>query len=295
MTLISSEQAGEEFEELKTKVEKNVGNIIEKDDDWYYGDKKYLTNSSMGHLIEGGPQTLQAYYEKERKETEAFIFGKAIHCYLLEPDMFSSRYYCFDDTELCIKASGEDWEAKNKKPRNTKIYKEGYAAILEANSDRDMLSEKDLNSVKAMVNKLMQNKQIRELVESAYSREVIYSKVIDGVEVKCKVDSIKPAHFILDYKSTKDPATLKNAYKAMRKYHYDRQGAFYLDITDCDTFYFLFQEKTFPYTFCLAELSPESREIGTEKYKFGLDMYKRFFKNGHPMKNVESYFENGMI
>ena len=104
MTLISSEQAGEEFEEFQKTADEKVGNIIEKDDDWYYNDKKYLTNSSMGELIKGGPQTLQAYYETEKKDTDAFIFGRAIHCYLLEPDMFSARYYSFDDTDLCLRA-----------------------------------------------------------------------------------------------------------------------------------------------------------------------------------------------
>lgn len=295
MTLISSEQAGEKFEEFKHNAEEKIGNIIEANDDWYYKDKKHLTNSSMDHLIKGGPQTLEAYYEKGSEDKASYIFGRAIHCYLLEPDMFNSRYYSFDDTDLCIKASGVDWKVKNKKPKATKTYKEGLAKIMEENSHRHLLSIEDISRIQAMVNKIMEHKQIRDLLEAAYKRETIYSKTINGVKCKIKVDSIKPGTFILDYKSTKDAATLANAAKAMRQYNYDRKGAFYRDVALVDTFYFLFQEKTYPFTFCLAELSPESYEIGREKYMFGLEMYKRFFKDGYANKEVASFYEVGTI
>lgn len=290
--LVPSDEA-KDFLEHQETFDKNEGSIIDKSDQWYYGDQKYVTNSHLGQILKGGPQTLKAYYEKGQKDTDTFIFGRAAHCLLLEPDAFNGRFYGIDDTEICIEASGSDWKSQNKSPRSTKKYKEWLAKIVEENKHRQMLSLEDITAITDMVDKAMGYKQVRELVESANKREVIYAKQMLGVNCKIKVDAINTGNFILDYKTSKDPATLFNFGKSARTYKYPRQGSFYSDVAGVDSFWFLVQEKTYPYTVCLAELSPNTREEGQKEYQLGLEMYKEhFIKNP---KGIDSFLEMGSI
>jgi hypothetical protein len=283
--LIPSTEA-EGFLEHQKNYDKNEGNIIDKDDAWYYADKKHVSNTHLGKILSGGPQTLKAYYERGQKDTEAFLFGRAAHCLLLEPDAFNNRFYAVDDTEKCLEIGG-------KVPRNTKIYKEWMAGIMEENKHRHRLSLEDITAITDMVDKAMSYKQVREMVESAHKREVIYQKKLLNVDCKIKVDAINPSNFILDYKTSREAATLFNFQKSVRSYHYDRQGAFYRDVAGVDSFWFLVQEKTYPYTVCLAELCPDSYEQGQKKYQLGLEMYiNHFIKNP---KKIDSFLEMGSV
>lgn len=274
------------YNENQANYDKNSGSIIEKDDAWYYEDKKFVSNSHLGQILKGGPQTLKAYYERGQKDTAAFTFGRAAHCLLLEPDAFIGRYYAVDDTEKCLEIGGA-------RPTATKVYKEWIAEIEADNTHRELLSLSDMNTITDMIDKAMGYKQVRELVESANKREVIYQKNLMKVPCKIKVDAINTNNFILDYKTSKDPATLFNFGKTMKNYSYDRQGAFYRDVAGVDSFWFLVQEKTYPYTVCLAEMSPDSYEIGQKKYQLGLEMYSKHFLQNP--KGIDSFLEMGSV
>ena len=286
MNMIASDQV-KDFMSHRDNYDPNEENIINKDDDWYYNDKKYITNSQLSKLIHGGPQHLQMYREEGQKETDALIFGRAQHCLLFEPDFFPSRFYSIDDSDICEEIGGA-------RPRTTKKYKEWLEPILEDNKHRQLLPIADLESIKNMIDKALSHKQVREYVESAKQKEVIYKGKIKGIDCKIKVDAINPGNFILDYKSTKDPAMIQNFLKAAKyKYHYDRQGAFYEDISLTKNFWFIVQEKTYPYTVCIAELSRPTKDEGVKKYMQALEMYHyHFIKNP---KKINDYIEVGSI
>lgn len=285
MTLIPSTEA-EDFMDHQKNYDKNESRIIDKDDNWYYNDKTHVTNSHLSQLIKGGPQYLKSYYERGQEDTATFAFGRAAHCLLLEPEAFNQRFYSIDDSEICNDIGG-------KRPTATNAYKEWLDKIKSENTHRQLLSLDDFTAINNMVDKAMGYSQVRELVESASKREVIYSKNIRGINTKCKVDAINPSNFILDYKTTREPATLRNFSYSAKKYSYPRQGAFYRDITGVDSFWFLVQEKTYPYTVCLAELSPDSYEEGQIQYQDALDAYKLHFINNP--KLIDSYLEMGSI
>ena len=286
MNILTPSDKNEDFMEHQKNYDKNESNIIMKDDDWYYNDKKYVTNSHLGMLLKGGPQHLKAYYEGEQKDTPALIFGKAQHCLLFEPELFQTRFYALDDTEICKEIGG-------KKPRGTTAYREWLTKVREENIGKQEIKFEDMRNINNMINKAMSYKQVREMVESAYKKEVIYQKEIKGINAKCKVDSINPSNFILDYKSTKDPATLFNAPNIIRKHGYNRQAAFYRDITGARSFWFLIQEKTYPYTVCLVEQSETSYEEGVGMYELGLDMYRKHFIENPG--GIDDYLEIGMV
>ena len=290
--IVASDEHPEYMDMLK-KYDKNEGNIIDQDDLWYYADKKFVTNSHLGQIIKGGPQTLKAYYERGQEDTSTFAFGRAAHCLLLEKDAFNGRYYSIDDTEICIKASGKNWKREGKKPKATTVYKEWLFKIKEENKHRELLSIEDYSDIVNMVDKAMSYPLVRQLVEAADKRETIYHKEIDGVKCKIKTDAINPSNFILDYKTSSDAATLNNFRKSFNNYNYDRQGAFYSKVAGVKDFWFLVQEKTYPYTVCLAQLSVPSRDAGIVKYTYGLNLYRKHFLE-NPL-GIDKFLEVGQI
>jgi len=295
MNILTPSNENEDFMEYQKGYDKNENNIISKDDFWYYNDKKFITNTHLGKILKGGPQHLKAYYEKkEQKETDALIFGRAQHCLLFEPEMFNGRFYAIDDAEICVEASGKHWKALGKNPRATKLYKSWLSELKAENTHRQELSMVDMVSIKNMIDKAMSYKQVREMVEAAHKREVIYHKEIKGINAKCKVDSINPTNFILDYKSTKDPGNLYNAPFIIKKYRYQRQASFYRDITGVRSFWWIIQEKTYPYTVCLVEQSEDGYQEGCKEYELGLEMYRKHFIDGKP-EDIDNYLEIGMV
>jgi hypothetical protein len=279
--------------EFLHKYDKNEKNIIDQDDLWYYADKKFVTNSHLGQIIKGGPQTLKAYYERGQEDTATFAFGRAAHCLMLEKDAFNGRYYSIDDAEICAEASGKDWKKMGKSPRSTKIYKTWLSKIKSENAHRELLSIEEYSAINNMVDKAMSYPLIREMVEAASGREVIYHKEMEGVNCKIKVDAINPSNFILDYKTSAEAATINNFRKSVKGYSYDRQGAFYSDVAGVKSFFFLVQEKTYPYTVCLVELSPPSKDEGRIKYQNGLRLYKTHFLDNP--RSIDQYLETGSI
>jgi hypothetical protein len=286
MTLISSDEAEDFMKDQKT-FDKNESKILDWTDGKYYSDTKFVTNSHLGKLIEGGPQHLKMYYEKGGSEdTDAMIFGIAAHCLLLEPEAFDGRFYAIDDTEKCLEIGG-------KRPRTTNKYKEWLEPIISENAHRQLLSLDDIQTIKDMIDRAMSYKQVREMVESANIRERVYQSELEGVGCKIKVDAINTSNFILDYKTMRDPAIIQNAQKTLRQRRYGRQGAFYKDVAKVDTFWFLFQEKTYPYTVSLAQLSQGSYEEGQEQYKNALGIYKHHFINNYD--KIDDFLEVGMV
>ncbi len=275
-----------EYMKQQQTYDKNQGNIIDKSDEWYYNDKTFVSNSHLSKLLSGGPQHLKAYYEHGQKDTPAMIFGRAQHCLLFEPEWFSKRFFAIDDEEICEEIGGS-------RPRSTSKYKEWKEILISENQGKQEIGLEDMTDIKNMIDKAMSYKQVRELVESAYKKEVIYQKDLKGVKCKCKTDAINPSNFILDYKSTRHPATLFNWPKIERERRYNRQASFYKDITGVKSFWFIVQEKTYPYTVCLVEQSEESYIKGCEEYEFGLDMYKKHFIENP--QGIDNFLEMGIL
>jgi hypothetical protein len=284
--IIVSSSDNEDFMKYVKNYDKNKSNIIEKDDEWYYNDKKFVTNTHLGKIIEGGPQKLQAYYQYGGKDNSNFIIGRALHCYLLEKELFNSRYIVIDDTDIKNDIGGA-------RPNATKLYKEWYNNIIELNPNKEALSLEEFDTIKNMIDRAMSYKQLEDLVNAATKKETIYHKTINGVNCKCKVDGINPTNFLLDYKSTSKDATIYNFKKSLYSFGYDRAASFYKDITGVNSFWFIVQQKHYPYTVCLAEVSETTFEEGRNKYMKALDEYKKHFMLNPGI--IDKYLEMGSI
>ncbi len=289
--MIPSNEAEEFMNELSNH-DPNQDGVLDWDDEQYFADKKYVTNSHLKKLNEGGPQHLKAYHEFGQKETEAMKFGSAFHCLILEPDAFDGRYFAIDDSEKCVEVSGEGWKAAGKKPRSTKAYKEWIADILINNADKILLSMDEMETLYAMQQKLNACPNAVQLLKNTL-RERVYQRTIDGVPCKCKGDAVNTGNYVVDLKTMSDAVTEKSVLKAIYKYGYDQAGAFYKDVIGLDQFYFIFVEKTYPYTIGIFELGESTYEQGKEKYKQALKQYKYHFVEHKD--EIDNHFIQGII
>jgi hypothetical protein len=281
----SNELTEDELKHLDN-FQKNVDNRIDADDDWYYNDTKYISNSMLKILRSHGPVYLKEYLQgKLRTESDAFTFGSALHCAVLEAEEFDDRYTYFDDTNLILEIGG-------KRPTATKLYKEELEKFKADNSDKEILSLDDYNKVLLMTEKIWDNQQAKELLTGT-DREVIYHNEIDGVKTKIKVDATKHRAYIADLKTMSKTPNHKNMTSAMHNFDYDMAGAFYLDNSMCTSFWFIAIEKSYPYTIGIYELSQDSIDRGRAKYEEALADYKHHFVDKN--SDIEKFCYMGQI
>jgi hypothetical protein len=255
------------------------GGIIEKDDAWYFADRQYCTNSMLSEL-EKSPLHLKKYLDGIKDEqSQAYAWGSAFHCIVLEPDEFISRFYVLEDSGIIEKIGG-------KVPRNTKAYKEWKTSELEMAGNRTLISGEEYDIMHYLRDKIYSIAQIKEML-NACAKEKIMADEYDGIKRKCKADAISYGNFLIDLKTTSDPVSKFS--KSFRNYNYDRQMAYYKDICGVNAVYVLAIEKSSPNTVGWFEVTEDSLETGRTKYDMLLQRYKNDFLNGG-ITNFDSYY-----
>ena len=271
MALIPSNQAKDFMNEVK-KYDPNQERFLDWNDDKYYNDIKYISNSMLKHLNDS-PEHFDAYlkYPTWRKEKQAYIDGRALHCYILEPEEFNKRFFALDDAEIMEEIGGS-------KPRATKKYKEWKAEVLEKNKDRQEISLEWYLHLTLIKQKLDSIPQVKQLLLNTKKERAYYRK-IKGLNCKCKVDAINIGNYIVDLKGFKGVPNPYNFKRDLNRYHLDRQAAFYCDILGLESMWYICVEKTFPYTVGIYEITSETLQLGREKYEYLLEVHKNNINN----------------
>ena len=123
-------------EQEMVKQDLNSKNVLNWDDEKYYGDQTLVTNSHLKVLMEGGPEALESYYKYGSEDKPAYAFGRAFHCLILEPEEFNNRYYIMDDREICEEIGGA-------RPTTTKKYKAWLEEIQPETEGKEILAIDD--------------------------------------------------------------------------------------------------------------------------------------------------------
>ena len=282
--MIPSNEAEDFMKELKNH-DPNKDGILEWDDDMYFADTDYVTNTHLKKINEGGPQHLKAYREFGGKTTAAFTFGSAVHCVVLEPDMFEARFYAIDDSEKLLEIGG-------KRPTSTNAYKEWIKEIEINNADKERLTLEEMDRVFAIRDKLMSIPNVVQLLKET-KNEIVYQNTLLGVKCKSKLDATKVGKYVVDLKTMSDAVTEYSFIRAMKKYGYDQQGAFYKDVANIDKFYFIAVEKTYPFTVGIFELGEDSYIAGKAKYEYALEQFKFHFVENED--EIDNHFIQGIV
>ena len=217
-------------------------------------------SATMLKSMAKGWRTFEAEHitrEAERKESQAFVIGSAVHAALLERDAFAERY------AICPQECSD---------RRTKAYKEWAAEV----TDREILTQADAALIAAIENKCFDNQSVRQLLEAPGGVEIEFFWRCKTTDVDCraKADKVLAGGVVLDVKTT-DDARPEAFARTVGMYRYDLQAVHYMDATGATTFIFLAVEKTAPfrvrlYELCNADLA-DAREMRASLLREYLD------------------------
>ena len=225
-------------------------------DEAYYSDYDFITNSQMGHLKKS-PLAYQKYKKYGMPDTNALIFGRAFHWAILEPEKFEEKTHIFDGKVR----RGKAWDE----------FKEEY--------DKDancILLQSEYNNLKCMQDVIMSNAECQELLYGGQNEAVSCWEDDDsGVFCKGKADKVKK-DCVIDLKTTAS-GEFHSFKGSAYKYGYNRQSAFYMDGFNKRNFIFIVIEKSSPYNLYIYECSENFIESGRDEYKELLKTYKEYF------------------
>jgi hypothetical protein len=216
-------------------------------------------NCSGLKLIARTPAHFKYYKEHlhEKPPTPQMMLGTAVHCAVLEPDTFKTRYTVA--------------------PQCDKRTKEGKAiwANLEAEK-KIILSASDYEAVEGMSQSVLTHETASKLLEKGDPEVTVYTD-IEGIPAKARLDWYRNG-IVLDLKTTQsaDPESFS---KSCANFGYSLQASFYLDCCraaglECHTFIICAVESTAPYLATVYEFDEVSLEWGRDHYRSSLNKYR---------------------
>ena len=254
-------------------------------DEQYFSDKEYLTNSMLSMISKGGVKHLQNYLINGNVQKKHNDVGNHFHTIVLEPDKVKDRFFVLDDRKIIITLQAEG----SKNPRATNKYKDWRTEQLSEAKGRIIIDYDDHYNNECMANELNSHRAIRELIASQDNLfEKVYHDVDGKIKRKGKIDIRNFGNYIADLKGSRDPITPQTIRSTIIKYGYDRQAAYYCDLTGEEQFYFVMIEKTYPFTCGIVEMSAEALKTGREKYQRLQNIYREFFVD--KVKDPDKYF-----
>jgi len=230
------------------------------DDETYFADQMYVTNSMLKQLMNGSTKNLEHYLNMEHKESESLLVGSAFHCYLLEPEEFDKRY---------VYAPKID--------KRTKAGKEMYAAFLEDIGDRKAIPAHYEHAFECMYDNITNNKNANHLLQNAGKREAIHfwEDVKTGLKCKGKIDA-EGEDYLVDIKTTSKGADAESFNKFINDYKTTQQAAFYLNGTQKKSFYFIMVEIKAPFGVGIYKMSDKAIEFGNSQIEATINLYDKF-------------------
>lgn len=184
------------------------------------------------------------------KSSPALTFGRALHCAVLEPEVFEATYMVLP-ADAPQRPTAAMLGAKKRSPES-EARCAWWAAWDADNAGRIMLPASDYDRVQGMAESARQHPVARGLLAGG-DREVTFRWQDEetGLACKSRADLYAPGEFLMDLKSCRD-ASPEGFARAVAGYYYDLQQAHYLSgIRACGDsirwFVFLAIESEAPY------------------------------------------------
>ena len=218
--------------------------------------KPHLSYSSLKYAL-GDMRLWEMYMRGQlKKESQALTFGSLYDMMLFEPDNVKDRFYCLDDSDIVATIGGRN-------PRNTKKYREWKAEALQTteNADKELVSTEEWKTAEEMIERL----KVSGLYDKRFAGgkyQVEFNVDLDGVPLKGFLDCLQD-DCIIDSKSSRGI----NKFKwDVSSWSYDIQAYIYTKVFDIKDFYWVVQEKTFPYFPADVKCSEETLFKGEMKF-----------------------------
>ena len=218
--------------------------------------KPHLSYSSLKYAL-GDMRLWEMYMRGQlKKESQALTFGSLYDMMLFEPDNVKDRFYCLDDSDIVATIGGRN-------PRNTKKYRDWKAEALQTteNADKELVSTEEWKTAEEMIERL----KVSGLYDKRFAGgkyQVEFNVDLDGVPLKGFLDCLQD-DCIIDSKSSRGISKFK---WDVSGWSYDIQAYIYTKVFDIPDFYWVVQEKTFPYFPADVKCSEETLFKGEMKF-----------------------------
>ncbi len=232
-----------------------------KDDEAYYSDKSYMSNSAF-KLLRQSPTKFHLWKQGlwSYPSTSFFDVGTALHALFLE------------EKEVAVR-----WEGT----RRGNAYKE----FKMEHEGKLVLPDKDYDLVYGMYDKLLKVPEVNDIMGIEAKPEVAGIKTFvtesgNEIPVKGKADAIVfdgEKNYIVDLKTT--AKSLEDFKKSARFMLYNQQAYLYKTIFGMDEFYFLVVEKVFPYEVGIFKASDDFLHWGEVELNTSINVYEKRFLN----------------
>jgi len=240
--------------------------------------KPHLSYSSLKYAL--GDMRLWEMYMKGqlKKESEALYFGSLYDMLLFEPEKAHEQYFVLDDADIVANIGG-------KYPRSTKRYKEWKSEQKEKNANKELASQEDWKRAHEMIERLkMSGLYDKRFAGGKY--QVEFNVDIDGVPLKGFLDCLQDDS-IIDSKSSR---SIDKFRYDVRSFSYDIQAYIYTKVFDIKDFYWVVQEKAYPFYPADVKCSDETLFSGEMKFHQALENIKSWLSyDGH--QKQEEYAE----
>ena len=224
-----------------------------------YG-KSHLSYSSLKQAL-GDMAQFDRYMKGELKyKSDALSFGTLYDMLLFERDLAMDKYVIVSQDKIIADCS--DKTKDSKRPTLTKEYKEAKEKVeLEyAEKGKVICAPDDWKMANDMIDRLDACGLINSHLKGDY--QVGFTEELDGIQVKGFLDCLGDG-FISDSKSTKSVEKFRYS---VRDFSYDIQAYIYTKVFNIKDFYWVAQEKTYPYLPALIKCTDETLFVGGMKF-----------------------------
>jgi len=247
--------------------------------------KSYLSYSSVKNALTD-MRAFELYMAgKLRKESPALTFGSMYDMMLFEPDKAKATYQVIDHDEIMEKMSDRVKALKN--PKSSSEYKAAVQQIkTEAvEEDKHLVEESEWKTAHFMVKRLIDSGIKDGYMMGDY--QVEFNEFIDDIPVRGFFDC-KGAEYVSDSKSTRSIPGFKYD---VNKFSYDIQAYIYTQVAGLDDFFWVAQEKTYPYPVAVYKAKEETILRGQFKFEHAVAKIKDWLFLDKPVVNDYIYEE----
>lgn len=237
--------------------------ILQKfdDDNIYYADREYLSNSSL-KLLKESPTKFYLWMNNKwkQKEISAFQVGRALHAHFLEGKL---NYIGWDGQRR-----GDEYKNFCKENPETIVLTKAEASIVDGMYDK-------LSKVDAVKN--IMGLTFRPEVPAVMEYETESGNI---VKLKGKADALAfdgENDYLVDLKTTKDPMS---KWKKNAIWNYAQQAYMYKTLFQVKDFYFLVVQKEFPFDVGIYKVSDQFFYKGRREFEESINLYEKLFING---------------
>jgi hypothetical protein len=242
--------------------------------------KEYLSYSSIKYALQDMRLWEMYMAGQLKKESQALYFGSVYDCLLFEPEKYEERFATFDDHEIVAEIGGA-------KPRTTLKYKK-WKKDMETFADTNnlqLVSEEDFAMAIDMINRLDET----GLKDSYLTGEVQveFNSFIGEIPVRGFLD-VKGDGFITDSKSCR---SVKSFGRDIFSFGYDIQAYIYTSVFPGNDYYWVAQEKSYPYLPALVKATPETIERGKGKFELAINRIMSYLDSDVSTETFYAEFE----